>query len=202
MNTRANEDARIASILNERIGLSINSVFDLVNSKTAYPKAIPILLECLPQTSEKWIKEGIVRALSVKEARGRADSALVREFKAISPDDKEHQSLKWAIGNALSIVGTNSVADDLFEIVQDLSHRKAREMVVVALGNLSDPRAPEVLMKLLDDDEVCGHAVLAIAKLKLCQAVPKIQRLTEHVKPWVRKEAEKAILKLTKFGRN
>lgn len=198
MNTRANEDARIASILNERVGLSINSVFDLVNSKTAYPSAIPILLECLPQTSEKWIKEGIVRALSVKEARGKADSALVREFKSISPDDKEHQSLKWAIGNALSIVGTNSVADDLFEIVQDVRHGKAREMVVVALGNLSDPRGPEVLLKLLDDDEVCGHAVLAIAKLKLRQAVPKIQRLTEHGKPWVRKEAKKAILKLTK----
>lgn len=161
MNTRTNEDARIASIINVRAGLNITSVFDLVNSKAAYPQAIPALLECLLQACEKWIKEGIVRALSVKEARGKADFTLVNEFKSISPDDREYQSLKWAIGNALSIVGTNNVADDLFEIAQDVRHGKAREMVVVSLGRLSDPRAPEVRMKLLDDDEICGHAIMA-----------------------------------------
>jgi HEAT repeat protein len=196
--TRADEDARVAAILNERAGISVKSVFDLVNSKAAYPQAVPVLLECLPGIREKWIKEGVVRALSVKEARGKADAALVREFKAIAPDDREHQSLKWAIGNALSTVATDNVANDLYELAQDKGHGKAREMVVVALGNLSDPGAVEVLMNLLDDEEVCGHAIIAIAKLKARQAVPKIQRLTKHPKPWVRKEAEKAISKLTR----
>lgn len=198
MTTRANEDARIAAVLNERAGLDIKSVFDLVNSKASYPQAIPVLLECLPGIRDKWIKEGVVRALSVKEARGNADAALVHEFKSIPPDDREHQSLKWAIGNALSTVATDKVANDLYELAQDKAHGKAREMVVVALGNLRDPGAVEVLMNLLDDEEVCGHAIIAVTKLKAPQAVPKIQYLTKHPKPWVRKEAGKAISKLTR----
>lgn len=196
--TRSTEDARITAALNQKAGLSVQSVFELVNSKNAYPQAIPILLECLPSIGDKWIKEGVVRALSVKEARGIADRVLVNEFDLISPMDRELQSLKWAIGNALSVVATDVVQDHLVALALDRKHGKSREMIVVALANFRNRRIVDVLIKLLDDDEVCGHAIVALAKLKAREAVPLIQRFNNHSRPWVRREAEKALDKLAR----
>jgi len=195
--TREQEDNRIAAVLNDGTGIKVKSVFDLVNSKAPYPQAIPVLLKCLPTIQDKWIKEGVVRALTVKEARGKADAVLVQQFRSIAPNDPDHQNLKWAIGNALSVTATDAIADDLFDLAQDKRHGKAREMVVVALSNLHDPRTVEILTHLLDDEEVCGHAIVAIAKMRAHEAAPRIQRFIDHPKPWVRKEAKKAILKLT-----
>jgi HEAT repeat protein len=198
ISTRAQEDARIAAVLNEKAGLSIKSVFDLVNSKQPYPQAIPVLLESLSSITDKWIKEGVVRALSVREARGKVDRVLLNEFRAIPPAKVELQSLKWAIGNALAVVATDCIAEELLELVQDEQHGKAREMAVVALGNLRDPRAVDVLIGLLDDEDMCGHAIIALAKLKAHRAAQQIQRLVNHPKQWVRKEVEKALAKLTR----
>jgi hypothetical protein len=176
-------------------GFSVDSLDELRSSGVPYKAAIPVLLKWLSLVAESGSKESIVRALSVPWAKPIAARPLVDEFKK-QPEGMS--SLKWAIGNALAVVAENSITDDLFEITRDKRHGKAREMVVVALGNLSDPRAVEVLMNLLDDDEVCGHAIIALANLKAREAVPQIERFTKHPKPWLRKEAKKAISKLTR----
>jgi HEAT repeat protein len=69
-------------------------------------------------------------------------------------------------------------------------------MVVLALANMRDSRAVDVLLGLLDDDEVAGHAVMALGKLKAGKARPAIEEFLKHPKPWVRKEAKKALDKL------
>ena len=197
MNTiRIEEDARVAAKLNADGGVLVKSVFDLLNGKHSYAAAVPVLLDCLPEVRDKWIKEGVVRALSVKEARGKADAALVREFELIAPDDSGQQSLKWAIGNALSTVATDAVTDQLIRIAQDKRHGKAREMVVVALANLRDKRVVDVLLELLIDDEVCGHAAIAVGKLRAKKAADPLRRLLHHPDSWVRKEAGKSLAKL------
>jgi hypothetical protein len=81
MDRRIEEDSRIVAVLKKQAGIDVKSVFDLVNSKTSYPDAIPVLLGFLPNISDNWIKEGVVRALAVREARGKVDVALVNEFK-------------------------------------------------------------------------------------------------------------------------
>jgi hypothetical protein len=51
------------------------------------------------------IKEGIIRALTARQARGVADGWLIAEFRRLGPADGDTAlSLKWAIGNALSVV--------------------------------------------------------------------------------------------------
>jgi len=70
---------------------------------------------------------------------------------------------QWAIGNALWIVADDSVFEDIAALAADPKHGKAREMVVVALGNMQNPEAVEVLRRLLRDDQVAGHAVMAWA---------------------------------------
>lgn len=193
------EDARIVAVLNERAGTNVRSVFDLVNSKAHYPKAIYILLAFLPSINDKWIKEGVVRALTVKEARGKADQVLVKEFEAISPEDSQRQNLKWAIGNALAVVATDAVAADLLRLAQDKIHGKTREMLVVALGNLHTEKSIDILINLLRDKEVCGHAIIALRKLKARKAEPFIKPFTAHSKAWIRREAQKALSTFARY---
>ena len=71
-------------------------------------------------------------------------------------------------------------------------------MVAVALGNMKDPRAVDVLIELLEDEEVAGHALLALGKLKSSKAKPYIEPFLGHPKAWVRKEAKRALAKIDK----
>jgi HEAT repeat protein len=106
--------------------------------------------------------------------------------------------IKWAAGNALAEVADDRVFDDLVELATDKHHGRAREMVAVALGNMRNPRAVDVLVDLLADEEVAGHAIMALGKLKAVTARPHIERFLQHPKAWVRREATRALAKIDK----
>lgn len=198
VSARERESALIVERLKADAGITVTSVYDLVNSPEDYPHAVPTLLELLPIITDRRLKEGIVRALTVKEATSSlAASALVDEFKRL-PHDREWELVKWAIGNALAVVATDDVLDDLAALVEDKHHGKSREMLVVSLGNMRDgrQRAIDVLQRLLADDEVAGHAIIALGNLCAAEARGSIERFRENPKPWVRKEADKALKKI------
>jgi HEAT repeat protein len=193
MSTPRNEDAQVAEAL-RRLGYDVDSVYDLVNMKSRYKDAIPVLVHYLGLVTDHGVKEGIVRALSVKEARGIAAEPLLSAFKDAGDGDV---LLKWAIGNALSIVADESVHGDLVRLVQDRTHGKAREMLTVALGNIKEvPEVVQVLIDLLDDEQVVGHALIALGKLRAHEAKTKIKELLNHEIAWIRKEAQKALKKI------
>lgn len=70
----------------------------------------------------------------------------------------------------------------------------------VGLDKLKDPRAANVLMNLLADEEVVGYAVMALGKLRVKAARSRIEPLLNHPKPWGRKEAKKALAHIDKAG--
>jgi len=185
------EDRRVARALRS-VGVEVSSVWDLVNEARPYPEAIPILLQWLPKVTDDRIKEGIIRALTVKEARGIAAKPLIREFE----ESKDLYGAKWAAGNALSVVADDSVFGDLTRLARDKRHGKAREMVVVALGNMKNPRAVDVLVELLEDDEAAGHAIIALGKLKAKKARSYIEPFLSHPQQWIRTEAKRALAKI------
>jgi len=184
------KESKAAAAALRRAGVQVKSVFDLVNTSTPYPGAIPVLIGLLSTVKEGWIKQGVVRALTVKEARPVAAKPLIREFRRETDD---RLSPKWAIGNALSVVADDSVFDDVVDLVTDRRHGKAREMLAVTLGSMKNPRAVDVLVGLLQDDEVAGHAITGLRKLKAVQARTAIQPFLKHPKAWVRREARKAL---------
>lgn len=200
MTLREKESQRVTKAL-LRAGVKVDSVFDLVNSRSSYKEAIPVLVELLPTVQDTWIKEGVVRALAVKEAVDKGvDQVMVREFEVIDPNAPPlDQGLKWAIANTISVVARDSVFEKLSSLARDKQHGKAREMLVVALGNMKKtPEAINVLIDMLSDDVVVGHAAMALGKLKATQAIPALENLLDHPKDWVRKEAERAIKKISK----
>jgi HEAT repeat protein len=177
-------------------GYHVDSLDVLCQSGARYASAIPILIKWLPKISDANVKESIVRALSVPWAKPTAAKPLIQEFR--NAPDTANSGLKWAIGNALSIVADDSVLSDLCELLRDKSHGGSREMLAVALGNMKDPVVVDSLIELLNDEEVAGHALMGLRKLKAQKARPYIEPFLNHSKSWVRKEASKALAKLSK----
>lgn len=157
-------------------GFPVRSVGQLHHEWKSYRAAIPILLRWLPRVSYDALRQDIVRTLSVKEARPLATAPLVEAYEG-----EPNYGLKWAIGNALEVLADASVFDDIVRIVRDKRHGKAREMVAMALDNMKNPQAVDVLLDLLDDDEVAGHAIIALGRLKVPakRALAKIDRAIE-----------------------
>jgi hypothetical protein len=182
-----------------RAGFHVRTLDDLRRSRKVYLAAIPILLHWLPRvhsTNEKellHVKESIVRCLTVPWAKGIAAPQLIDEFfKA----PKEAESFRWAVGNALEVIADDSVADQIIEIASDRSNGTARQMFVLALSKLKHPRSISVLMELLNDEQVAGHAVQALGNLKALEAKSAIEKMLKHPKAWVRKSASSALKKI------
>lgn len=181
------------------LGLNVDAPADLYNNKLDYRKAVPLLIEWLPRLSEPGVKEEVVRALSTKWAKPSAAEALLREFQ-LDTTDPSGVGLRWAIGNALSVVATDAAFDSVLGLATCEEYGKAREMLVVALGNMKDtPEAEAVLVGLLDDDVVVGHALIGLRRLGGGSAARgKIEQLTRHSTKWVRAEAVKLLKRVDK----
>jgi len=189
-----NEEIELIKELN-LIGINISSVWELVNTKEKYLNAIPILLKHIQKNYHEKNKEGIVRALAVKEAIGIASPVLIAEYHRV-PKDK--MLLRWVIGNTIYTTITDNDIESVLSIVQEKENGISRQMFVAALVKVKSEKAEDVLIKLLDDEEVVSHALEALGRLKSKKAKEKITTLTNHSKPLIKKEAQKALKKLSK----
>lgn len=137
---------------------------------------------------------------SVPWAKPLATPALIEAFRVLpASDDPEGTGLRWAIGNALEVLADKSLLDELIEIARDRRYGLARQMVVLGLARPRDERVIPILISLLDDEDVQGHAALALGKLRARDAHVALTSLAEHApKAWVRKEARSALAKIEK----
>lgn len=183
----------VAPILNDlaAMGFRVKTLSDLVTARMEYATAIPLLVDWLDRVENQDVKLAIIQCLSVRAARSIAGPALIREFKSL-----DGWMAKWTAGNALSVVADDSVFEEVAALALDKSYGRAREMLAVALGNMRSPRAVGVLMQLLEDEEVSGHAIIALGKLKVTDARDAVLRFLDSPKAWVRNEAKKALKRI------
>lgn len=192
------EDEKVTEAL-RFAGVSVGSVYDLVNSRQPYAKAIPILIRLLHEVEHPRIKEGIARALSVKEARTVAGE-LVHEFQAVRSETGPEMSAKWAIANALAVAGTDEVVDDVIGLMQDHRHGWTRSMLPLALAHARKKReiAVSALLRSLSDDQLASAAADALARLKVPNAIEPLKSLASHGDRDIRRAAERALKRLQK----
>jgi HEAT repeat protein len=167
-----------------------------------HARAAPILVRWLPTIEDEGVRESIVRSLTGEReaARRGAVPVLVAEFERPWADS----TARWAVGNALATLADAAVADDLIRLLRDRGYGTARQMLCEALRRTGDPRTPEVLIELIEDDEVAGHAVAALRTLGrknrvvLNEARATLQDLAERpsATPFARKEARRAMNEL------
>lgn len=178
-------------------GYPVASVTDLRRSGSRYRSAVPVLLKWLPQLSSPADRSEVVRALSVPWARPAAAKPLIDAFRCVDDSvDPTGTGLRWTIGNALEVVGDDSVYGELVQLATDRSYGKARQMIVLGLGKSKRPEAVDVLVGLLPDPDVKGHAVKALGKLKARSARPAVEAMLSDEHSWVRKEAKMALSRM------
>ncbi|MGQ7855231.1 HEAT repeat domain-containing protein [Pedobacter sp. WC2501] len=193
---RAKEFGELFLELGE-LGLHADSIWDLVNMKGRYPDGVvDLLLRYLPFDYYDRNKEGIIRALTVKEARGKACLSLISEYEKTP---KEKSNLRWVIGNAIATTMTLKEVDWVYSTVVDKTNGSSRGMLVLALGTVKTEKSENILIDLLDDDEVAPQALAALGKLKSRKAKNKIIQMRESKNSLIRLEATKALRRIDKF---
>jgi HEAT repeat protein len=165
-------------------------------------RAAPVLLRWLPELLDPVEKERVVRHLTAEAEAERIGAArvLIDEFTR-SDDD----GLKWAIANALATLATKDDFEGLIELLGDRRHGKSREMLCDALKRTKDPRAPDVLIGLVEDRDVAGHAILALRLYGPRSSLPHLRRAEGKLRKIVgaadfsefsRRQARKALERL------
>ena len=131
-----------------KIGVNVKSSWDLVNSSKNYKKAIPVLIEHLSEPYHLKNKEGIARALTIKEAKGIACKAIIEEY---NKTPKNEHDLRWVLGNTMSVIMSDDYLDDVISIVQDRSNGESRQMFIVALSKVKSVKTKETLNHLVNE---------------------------------------------------
>ena len=176
------------------VGYPVDRIADLPSFYRRYPEAVPVLLDWLGRTDMAGIKEDIVRALTARWIGPDVGARLVDEFRKAPAEG----TLRWAVGNALCETARQDVLDDLMDIAKDREYGRSRQMVVNGLGRFKRDEVEVVLIGLLDDDDVVGHAVYALGCLKREHLRAVFERLIDHHRVLVRREARNAIKKLNR----
>jgi HEAT repeat protein len=190
------EDRRIVAALREQ-GLAVSSVWDLVNTTDDYSEFAPVLVTMLSRTADYDVKEGIVRALSLKRFRPLAFEALMSTLEDLFDDmSPRADTLKWAIGNALWAQATKADGEHLTSLLRREEAGGARQMIALAIGRIKHRAAVPLLIRLLKDPEIAGHAASALGKMNPQEAEDALRQLVESSKGYAKKEAGKALARL------
>jgi HEAT repeat protein len=169
------------------LGVRVESISDLPElPPPAYRLALPVLLDWLARADSPSLRQSIVSALRTRQAKPVAARPLLDAF------DKEiDQGLRWSIASALAEVADDSVFGAVKARASDARNGKAREMLVLALGKMRRPERVDVLLALLGDPDVAGHAIVALGRAGSHKATKRIEPLTRDTRAWVRAEARK-----------
>lgn len=190
------DDIVMKQLLNEinDAGYEITDKMQLWTLKKKHIFLIPILIKYIPRFKTFNRKEFIIRALGVKGFT-EATPFLLEEFY-----NNDNTNYKWAIGNSFEIILDSRYEEEYIEIVKNSNHGISRQMIVLTLGRLRSEKAVNVLLNLLDDEEVNGHAIIALGYYKDKKLITHIEPFLQHELEWKKREAEKSIKKIEKYN--
>jgi hypothetical protein len=140
------------------VGISVNSVWDLVNTKEPYPNALPVLIRHLTGDYHPKVLAGIARALAVRDpfAVEYAWPVVLDLFLKTEADEMikepERRGFKEGLGVALSVLCTEEKLPQVFELIRDPSHGESRGHLIYGLKRFrKGKKVKEVLASLYDD---------------------------------------------------
>ncbi len=177
-------------------GIGVASFREVANRGVRAGAAVPVLLRWLHATPPGSLKTAIHRCLSKLPPSVATVQGLIKEFTAL--DGAEADGMKWQIGATIAEHASLVAYEDFAALAEDPRHGKARQMLVLALGKLKNPAALELLIRLLSDDEIAGHAVSALAILAPPSAAPDLKKFTRDPRPWVSRAAIQALSRISK----
>lgn len=176
-------------------GLRVGCVYDLLREvEGSYAYVIPALLELLPTIRHDRLKEGIIRALTDPAAATKeVGDALLREFELIPGDTHSSKNVKWAVGNAMSVIAQDSHFDQMVRIIQDRPLGWVRRKFPLGLARTVRRRteAIELLRQWLEDPDLVRSCILGLGVLRATEALPDVRRYVNDKHPQVAAAARK-----------
>lgn len=84
---------------------------------------------------------------------------LVEDFL----DPETWEVVRHSIAECIFSIGSDKYVPDYLRMIEDPTYGYARQPVLQLLGRLKDERAIPTLIALLDDDNACSHALVALS---------------------------------------
>lgn len=138
-------------------GVSVSSVWDLVNTSVPYPDALPILLAHLKRGGyPERVMESLGRALAVKSAVTFWDDLKQLYVSARGPGEEDGTAV------ALAACATKAQVDDLIDLLGAAGRGESRVYFVRPIKRLGGERGREVLESLRDDPVLGREATAAL----------------------------------------
>lgn len=100
------------------------------------------------------------------------------------------------IGDTLYQIRSKKYVGDYLKIIANSEYSHSRQMVVLLVGKLKVENAIPILIKLLDDEDVRGHAIAALGEYKKVELRKHFERFQDNKNSFIRREALKALKKL------
>jgi hypothetical protein len=160
-----------------RVGVVVDDVWDLVNTRADYSHAVPVLAHhlCLPYSD--CTRQGLARALAIK-ASSSIWSLLVREYKTapvgrgiVAPGETIDLPFgtKDGLAVALSTAVKRETLAELVTLAEDQTNGPSRLLLLRGIRKFRNPSGKEILQHFLNDLDL-GNQVRDWLKL------PKIKK--------------------------
>ena len=179
---------------------NVSSLFDLVNFKQTNFGYINILLDLLysDKISDPVIKDGIIRALTVKNSKGIVEIKLLNYYNNID-SQSEKELVGWSIGNLFEYLYSDIYFDQIKKIAINKHNGMSRQMFIMALGKTKNNKAEaeKTLLDLTFDNEVILQAIGSLGKLKSEFSKDRLIDLENSKNGDVKKAARKALEKFS-----
>jgi hypothetical protein len=117
------------------LGYPVKWVWDFVNTAQSYPDAIPVLIDHLRRPYSDAVREGIARALAVREARGLAGGAIVETLR----EEGLGKQLRWALANTLTVVADRTNRDGIKAVLATEDNKDVTDRLNRALKTAAKP---------------------------------------------------------------
>jgi hypothetical protein len=179
-------------------GLPVRSLDDVARLDPRSTVAASTLIQLLHDTPSRALKSVTVDCLRKFQLAPGSVRRLIAEFEVF--EELSTDPAKWTLGDIIRENATDELFEDIARIAKDSRQGRARQMPVLALGKMKAPAAVDVLIGLLDDEEMYGHAVSALATLASPRAAPHLKRFVRDSREWVRKAAVAGLQKIARRG--
>ncbi|MDX6807157.1 hypothetical protein [Terrihabitans rhizophilus] len=149
----------------KKVGIEVNSIWCMVNSKAKFIPALPYLVKHLGLPYSNTTRAGIARALAVPEAHFAWD--FIAQLYVDEPETTDG-STNWAkegLALALSAAATSAELTRVSALMSEQKHGPSRLYLVNALRRL-DGVEVEAMLRRFSEDELFSAEIRAVSVAK------------------------------------
>lgn len=187
----------------DEAGIAEDTVWQLVNSKTDYPQAVPIMVDWLqhldervpPGEDQNTLREGLIRNLITKHAKGNR-AAIDVLFHQLEIDPPLGRFELEPVGYALFEILDRSDFPRVAEVIRSERDFPTKPDLVQWLGQFKTEEAKELAVNQLKNPGTRIQAMRALVRQKATGVRDAVAEYLDNEHKVFRKEARKTLDKL------